>query len=439
MFTGHPNVRPLLLVVIATAAACSPSVSTPSRGDALNGSGGTGAPGGSGNDGLGGGAATGPAIIDVAQGGKTSTGPDGSCAATTAMAERRVVETQVPVTTQVVTRTPVALYFMQDQSGSMVMSNIFQFPPPPTKWAQTKAALTAFVQDPGSAGIDVALQYFALAAGGCDGANYITPEVAMAPLPANAQPIIDSLAAHNPFTQTPIEPALRGVTQYCIQYQKTHTTEKCIAVLITDGAPSTCDLTAAGLEQIASDAYAPPNNVVTFTVGMDGADFNMLNGIAIAGHSDCTLSTAGNEACNVTAGGTAFIDALNTIRGSVTTSETHLETHQEIQQTKLSCEFELPSPPDGQKFDKDKVNVDYTAAGGTQQIYQVPTLGDCAAAGNKGWYYDSVDQPTKILVCPGTCADIGGNVGGDGGTVVNADPPTRVDIAFGCATKRGAA
>jgi hypothetical protein len=433
MLMGHRNVRELLWILLGATTACSASVTTHLTGDDPNGGGGVnGASGGSGNGSFGGSAATDPGVIIVNQAGASGTG-GGSCAATATTAEQRVVETQVPVTTEVVTKTPVALYFMQDQSGSMLIpGNFLQFPPV-LKWDLTKNALTAFVNDPSSSGIDVALQYFALPAGGCDGANYITPEVAMAPLPGNAQPVIASLGAHVPSTDTPIEPALRGVTQYCIQHQTP--AEKCVAVLITDGSPSACETDPVKLAQIAKDAY-DQYGVITFAIGMDGADFNMLNGIAAAGHGDCTPPAAGNEACNVSGGGTAFVDALNTIRGTVTKTETHFVTHQEIQQTKLACEFTLPLAPDGQKFDKEKVNVEFTTAGGKQEIYNVSTLADCAAASNKGWYYDDPVKPTKILVCPGTCTDIGG---ASDGTVVNAGPAPRVDIALGCATKRGPA
>lgn len=435
MLVGVRNGREFFWVLVGVVAACSPSVSSSSRqtGDGLSGSGGaTGGPGGSGAYS---GSATGdPGVIVVTQGGASGGGGvNGQCAATTSTAEQRTVDIQVPVTTQVVTKTPVALYFMQDQSGSMLFPGSFNNLV--AKWDQTKTALTAFVNDQNSVGIDVAIQYFALPAGGCDGANYITPEVAMGPLPANAQPIINSLAAHLPSTDTPIEPALRGVTQYCVQHQTPD--EKCVAVLITDGTPSTCAGDPAALAQIAKDAY-DQHGVITFAIGMDGADYNMLNGIAAAGHGDCTPPAPGNEACNVSAGGTAFIDALNTIRGSVTKTETHLETHQETQQTKLACEFTLPAPPDGQKFDKEKVNVEVTTAAGQQEIYNVPTLGDCAAASNKGWYYDDLTKPTKILVCPGTCTDLGGGVG-DGGVVTGTGPAPRVDISLGCATKRGPA
>ena len=167
MLMGHRNVRELLWMLLGVTAACSASVTTHPTGDDPNGGGGVnGATGGSGNSSFGGSAATDPGVITVSQAGRSGMGgPDGSCAATATTAEQRVVETQVPVTREVVTKTPVALYFMQDQSGSMLFPGSFQIPPI-AKWDLTKNALTAFVNDPSSSGIDVALQYFALPAGG---------------------------------------------------------------------------------------------------------------------------------------------------------------------------------------------------------------------------------------------------------------------------------
>ena len=43
---------------------------------------------------------------------------------------------------------------------------------------------------------------------------------------------------------------------------------------------------------------------------------------------------------------TAFIDALNAIRG-----------------TKLACEYLIPAPPPGEKLDFNKVNVEHTPPG----------------------------------------------------------------------------
>ena len=87
----------------------------------------------------------------------------------------------------------------------------------------------------------------------------------------------------------------------------------------------------------------------------------------------------------------------------------------------LACEWSIPPPPDGSTLDKNKVNVDYTPSGGTAQpIGYVGDAGQCGSVQN-AWYYDNVDSPTKVLVCPQTCSVI--QQGGGG---------ARMDIKFGC-------
>jgi len=52
----------------------------------------------------------------------------------------------------------------------------------------------------------------------------------------------------------------------------------------------------------------------------------------------------------------------------------------------------------------------------------VTTLGDCAEAENGGWYYDNASAPTRIYVCPCTCARFGAG---------------RVDVRLGCEPRLG--
>ena len=97
-----------------------------------------------------------------------------------------------------------------------------------------------------------------------------------------------------------------------------------------------------------------------------------------------------------------------------------------VQDSKLSCDYAIPPPPGGKMFDASKVNVAYTPGGQgmPQQILNVPGgIGDCGQ--NGGWYYDNPSAPTKILMCPSTCA------------VLQADQAGKVEILFGCDTVIG--
>jgi hypothetical protein len=205
-------------------------------------------------------------------------------------------------------------------------------------------------------------------------------------------------------------------------------------VLITDGAPNGCAGDQATLAGIAADGYSK-TGLMTFAIGMDGADFGLLDAIAAAGHSDCTPNVAGQEACNVTGGATSFSDALALIRNSVTTTTTTTEIQTVVQGTTLPCDFSIPSPPNGETFDRNKVNVQFVN-GATTSILQVPSAGDCANFTDTGWFYDDPTAPTKIQLCPATCNQVkaasGDGVSLDASTAAAAP---RVDILLGCATE----
>ena len=93
-----------------------------------------------------------------------------------------------------------------------------------------------------------------------------------------------------------------------------------------------------------------------------------------------------------------------------------------VSQKSVDCAWDIPPAPAGQSFQKDLVNVNYQQGGtGTPQpIYHVNGAADCGPQG--GWYYDDNVNPTKVLVCPATCA------------AIQADPNAKVDVLFGCQT-----
>lgn len=88
---------------------------------------------------------------------------------------------------------------------------------------------------------------------------------------------------------------------------------------------------------------------------------------------------------------------------------------------KLSCIWAIPAPPDGQTFDKTKVNVEFTNGSGTKTtIGKVNSGADCGPQG--GWYYDDENNPQNVIACPATCQTI------------QADPNGKIAVQFGCAT-----
>lgn len=392
---------------------------------------------------------------------------DSACGATVmepeAIKVEKTVEQQIHCTATV--PEPLAIYIMLDNSGSMSDDS---------KWTNAVAAITAFVNSdttahgaawacvnddggvvpvppdlapPAPGAISVAIQYFhpqnVQNPNECDGTGHSTPAVPMAPLPSNASAIVASLGSTGPHRNTPTTGALTGGTEYCAAYEAAHPNEKCVLVLVTDGQPNGCGLTdscpdggsgcvdpnsASTLTPIAASAFKAANSVITFTVGMSGVTpngFNLLNAIAIAGGSDCTPNSPGNEACDVTTGGSqAFLDALNTIRHTVqvTGTSTRTFTTTSTQTTTLSCEWAIPKPAAGETFDKGRVNVTFTTEGGSEKLGNVPGVAQCAAAGD-GWYYDDPNTPTKIVTCPSTC------------TKLQAATDAKVQVLVGCVTE----
>ena len=89
----------------------------------------------------------------------------------------------------------------------------------------------------------------------------------------------------------------------------------------------------------------------------------------------------------------------------------------------VPCQYPIPPPPDGEELDPNKVNVEYTDGNGnSSDILQVPSFQDCDPV-QGGWYYNDVNNPTVIHMCPATCDVVSSQEGG------------KMDIKFGCATQ----
>lgn len=282
------------------------------------------------------------------------------------------------------TRIPVALYIMQDRSGSMQGS----------RWQAATTALNSFVVDPSVVGMKVALHFFP-GGGSCNGAGYDTPTVPMGELPGNAAAFTQAIANTGPSGNTPISGALQGVVNYCHNYQLANPKEKVAGLIVTDGQPTDCDESYGGITNIAASSFGG-YGIPIFSMGMDGADFNLMDGIAQSGGT-------GPTAFNVSQGGSAaFLAALQAIAGTL-----------------LACEYEMPVP-EGGTLDPDKVVVRFTDGSGVQT--NLSKFDSEAACGSgEGFYYDIPSAPTKIILCPASC------------TKAQADDKGKVEILLGCA------
>ena len=349
--------------------ACSPSSDEISSGGA-----GSGGP----STGKGTPASTNSGILAT---GAQSTGTDMSCASAS-------IEAKL---------TPLTMYIMFDKSGSMGQNN---------KWSNASAALKAFFQDPGAAGLSIALRFFP--DGDCDGdqcsvSACATPQVDAQVLSADSAPndtqeeaLVQAVDSQSPGGNTPIFAALSGATQWGSTYLAAHPDHKVVAILVTDGEPQGCDENIGDIADVAASGHA--QGIDTFTVGLQGSNENSLNQIATAGGSMQGF----------------FI-------GNGNTEQDLIAALQAIQGQAIACEIPMPVPENGETVNPLQVNVDYTPSNGSPStIGNVSSAAACTAAG--GWYYDDPANPTKILLCPATCDSVQGDDG------------AKLDIVLGCDT-----
>jgi len=286
------------------------------------------------------------------------------------------------------------------RSGSMLQDQ---------KWAQATTALIAFFQDPESAGLSVALRFFpddkptaGCSAPACNVAACAEPLVPVGTL--NAQPaysdpqqkaLVEAVNSVMPEGQTPMYAALGGAEMWA----KADATpeHRTAVVLITDGEPQGCDENLANIAALAADAKSS-KGVLTYAIGMSGANQSQLNQIAAAGGSEL-----------------AFMINQGTVTTELRAALKKVKTSQ------LACTFEVPPSADPTKpVDPALINVTLTKGGSSPSVLpQVSGPGACVGA---AWHYDDPGAPKQLVLCPDVCK------------AAQGDPSAVVEVVIGCAT-----
>lgn len=306
---------------------------------------------------------------------------------------------------------PTDLYIMNDQSLSMTC------PIPNTnqdRWAAMTTALTNFVRSPEAAGIGVGIQYFGLGTGqgSCNPADYTPADVEIAPLPGNADAMVNSLANHTPWSYTPTPAAIQGAVAHAKAWKAANPAHSVAVVLATDGQPNLCgtgDLIGL-VAQTAADAFNSSPSIPTYVIGIIGgsglcnldpappnkADLDRVAQAGGTGSSFLVDATMGDASAQ-------FLAALNNIRGAAT----------------VPCQYTIPPSTTDRQIDASMISVAVTPNGGTKT--EVPKLsGASACDANGGWYFDDPAAPTKVLLCDSTCS------------FVTADPLNQLDFVMQC-------
>jgi len=189
---------------------------------------------------------------------------------------------------------------------------------------------------------------------------------------------------------TPTQPALEGATQWAAEHMAQHPDEKAVVLMVTDGAPSLCNTNADDIFDLAKNAYQS-TGVLTFAIGMYGADQGFLHDLAISGGTNDEF----------------MIDPS----GQTTMAQQLIAAMKKIQGTTVSCVTAMPAPPHGKKIDPSQVEVVITSPGGmTAKVTRVADASQCAASG--GFYYDDPVKPTQIILCPSSCTAAQSAAGG---------------------------
>ena len=311
---------------------------------------------------------------------------------------------------------PVALdlYLMLDRSASMTLPqqtvpNCKVGDTTEARWCYAINALAGFFGAPTSNGMGVALQFFphgncswtsateqncCTYGTCCTGADDGVPTVPLGQLPGQHQALVDALNSQSPLgTTTPIEAALRGLVTYTAQAKQP--SRSMVAVLVTDGEPNGCELSASALSGIIS-SHLSTTGIKTFIIGMDGANFQTLEQLAISGGASphSTYCAPGFTTCsffNVGAGKPeAFVDAL-----------------QQIQRSVVGCRFTLPITDAG-IVDPATLVVNIVSPANPEQrtLKRLTSAADCG----DGWYSDA-SRPGEFALCPQTCSAVQAEVG----------------------------
>lgn len=226
-------------------------------------------------------------------------------------------------------------------------------------------------------------------------------------------------------------------------------------VVATDDNQRTCDRPCPGCMCQPSDPELTPTSLEDFPGGGDpfngnqlgpgiltdeygtlfeGYTFNGIYGWGSASDPD-VLCTYPDDSMPDAAGHTytALVQRTGGVRAQIcdqadsATWDTFFEAvATTVEETaRISCNIELPPPPDGMMLDPTKVNVLFTAADETVPIFKVPGAADCGGLSG-GWYYDDNEEPTSVILCESSCDDAQRELRENGSAGIS--------VAFGCDT-----
>lgn len=269
---------------------------------------------------------------------------------------------------------PLAVGFLIDRSVSMAT------PEGKSKWELARAALLSFSDRAELTGLEVALQLFpARFSEACSELSYEDPIVPFGAAPHVAADLKLALAFEGPGgPNSPLEPALKGHSAYLKGRRAERSTSQVVSVLLTDGLPSGCGSAWESTLDIVR-ASAEIDGIPTFVVAL-GQEQNLarLRELAAAGRGEVLFVDVERR------GAAALTEAFGKIREDVS-----------------ACELTLPRLGVG-RLVPESVRLRFTGGRGVESWPLLDRPERCAGD-NEGFFYEGVDEPRRLRLCPHSC------------------------------------
>jgi hypothetical protein len=244
----------------------------------------------------------------------------------------------------------------------------------------------------------------------CDANAFATPLVPFADLPGAAPALTYALGRAQPGGQTPTASAVAGALAHLRARLTAQPGRRVALVLITDGLPTSCGSTVAGVTNQVATASSGMPPISTYAIGVFGATDALAGRMALtdwAIHGGSGAPFVLSPADDLTQ---KLLEALNQIRGAA-----------------LPCAYAIPRPTAMGNVDFNRLNLHYqpSAGGPGEDVVYVGSAAKCDP-GAGGWYYDvppETGTPTQVLTCDATCRKF------------KQDASAQVALRLGCKTR----
>lgn len=293
---------------------------------------------------------------------------------------------------------PLDMYIMMDRTQSMTnpIQNTSLL-----RWDVLQQGVSAFINNSTviAKGPRLGLRFFGATGNPndpteCDAMTYAQPLIEIEDITTSGAKILSAITDERALLggQTPWFPAIQGALMHAQNWQVANQTRITVAVLVTDGYPTECDVNLSDITEMVGEYYAGVQGTYN-TQGKPGIRTYII-GVAVDKFNLDAVAEAGGTGASTIVDNADAVSQFATAMANITSGN-------------IPCTITLPNPPDGKILDPGKVQVVYKPYQGTdQEIPAASTSAGCASASG-GWYYDNPIHPTTVTLCPCSCANLG--------------------------------